>query len=138
MALRPTLSLKEIDSMKVICKNIVCKGRAFEVDQRQARQLDRVICPHCGHQGAMPKGETVTGGEVIEQVARWQKQVLYKKVFKHINKKKLPGSMDKQRQPAQKTKGPPRPPMRAQKKPAQPYKKTGKEKKNIRIKPRRK
>ena len=84
--------------MKVVCKNLVCKGRAFTINQRQAQQLDRIVCPHCGHQGAMPKGETLTGDEVVAQIDRWQDQVLYKKVFKHLNTKKLPDTMAKQQQ----------------------------------------
>jgi len=118
--------------MKVVCKNIVCKGRAFSVNQRQAQELERVVCPHCGHQGAMPKGETVTGEDVINQVIRWQDQVLYKKVFKHINTKKMPGTMAKQNEKK------PRPRSRlAQPMEKQPRHEPVGKKKQFRIKPKR-
>jgi hypothetical protein len=65
-------------------------------------RLDLVICPHCGHQGAMYYKDTVTGDELILQVMRWKEQVLYKDVFKHINSKKLPKTMAKQQEPGQK------------------------------------
>jgi hypothetical protein len=114
--------IQRIDTMKVICKNILCKGRAFPIDPQQAQQMDRIICPHCGHEGAMPEKATVKGDEVIQQIVRWKDQVLYKNAFKYINTKKLPKTMaeqigPQQQRPQRKTQRPYIPPKQQQQQP---------------------
>jgi hypothetical protein len=80
--------------MKVLCKNILCKGKPFEIEDTE--DLKNVTCPHCGNIGVMPDYHVVGSDEIIRQVTAWKDKVLYRDAFKVINYKKLPANMDQQ------------------------------------------
>lgn len=83
--------------MKVICRNILCNGKPFEMEYSgNKKEFNEIQCPHCNHIGVMPDHHVVNSDEIIRQVASWKAKVLFRDAFKVINYKKLPANMDQQ------------------------------------------
>ena len=83
--------------MKATCRNILCKGKPFEIEYGgNKKELNEIQCPHCNHIGVMPENHIVNSDEIMRQVISWKNKVLYKDAFKVINYKKLPANMDQQ------------------------------------------
>ena len=46
--------------MKATCRNILCKGKPFEIEYGgNKKELNEIQCPHCNHIGVMPENHIV-------------------------------------------------------------------------------
>jgi hypothetical protein len=83
--------------MKAICRNILCKGKPFEIEfSGNKKELNDIQCPHCNHIGVMFENQIANSDEIMRQVLSWRLRVLYRDAFKVINYKKLPATMEQQ------------------------------------------
>jgi len=86
----------KLKTEQVRCKNLFCSAMDITITKDYSPKIGDMKCPSCGYKGFMPYSHILKADEIILQILKKQKTVLWKDLFKQINYEKLPRSLEQQ------------------------------------------